>query len=178
VTLRPLRSCGTRGRCWRRSTRLWPITALHVVRGGPPYDLAFNRVMRDHLFALRVFVRVARKGSFSAAGRDLNVPQSSVSRTIADLEREIGARLLVRTTRALTLTQAGADFLERIERILEELDEAEHVARGTGELKGLVRVGLGTSLGVREVIPGLPDFMARHPALKVDLVMQDHRQTW
>jgi DNA-binding transcriptional LysR family regulator len=132
--------------------------------------------MSDHLFSLRVFVRVARKGSFSAAGRDLSIPQSTVSRAIADLEREIGAALLVRTTRALTLTEAGADFLVRVEGILGELDEAEHAARGTGELRGVVRVGLGTSLGVREVVPRLAGFMDRYPELRVDLVMQDHRQ--
>jgi DNA-binding transcriptional LysR family regulator len=132
--------------------------------------------MSDHLFALRVFVRVARKGSFSAAGRDLKIPQSTVSRAIADLEREIGAALLVRTTRALTLTEAGAGFLVRVEAILAELDEAEHLARGTGELRGVVRVGLGSSLGVRQVIPRLSTFMDRHPNLHIDLVIQDHRQ--
>ena len=71
--------------------------------------------MSDRLFALRLFARVARKGSFSAAGRELNIPQSTASRTIATLEREIGVALFVRTTRAVTLTDAGLDFLARIE---------------------------------------------------------------
>src|SRR5216683_1183227 len=69
--------------------------------------------MSDRLFALRLFARVARKGSFSAAGRELNIPQSTASRTIATLEREIGVALFVRTTRAVTLTDAGLDFLSR-----------------------------------------------------------------
>jgi DNA-binding transcriptional LysR family regulator len=132
--------------------------------------------MTDRLFALRLFTRVARKGSFSAAGREMNIPQSTASRTIALLEREIGAALLVRTTRAVTLTEAGTNFLTRIEPLLAELDEAEHAARGTGELRGMLRIGLPTSLAVREVIPRLSVFMSRHPALSIDLITADQRQ--
>src|SRR6266849_6829572 len=100
--------------------------------------------MSDRLSALRLFARVAHKGSFSAAGRELNIPQSTASRTIAMLEREIGVVLFIRTTRAVTLTDAGLDFLARIESVLAELDEAEHAARGTGELRGTLRIGLAT----------------------------------
>src|SRR5262249_42097960 len=101
--------------------------------------------MSDRLSALRLFARVARKGSFSAAGRELNIPQSTASRTIATLEREIGVALFVRTTRAVTPTDAGLDFLARIESVLAELDEAEYAARGTGELRGVLRIGLPTN---------------------------------
>ena len=132
--------------------------------------------MSDRLFALRLFARVARKGSFSAAGRELNIPQSTASRTIATLEREIGVALFVRTTRAVALTDAGLDFLARIESVLAELDEAEHAARGTGELRGILRIGLGTNFAVREVIPRLSDFMSRHPALRIDLMIGDERE--
>lgn len=132
--------------------------------------------MSDRLFALRLFVRVARKGSFSAAGRDLNIPQSTASRTIANLEGEIGATLFVRTTRAVTLTDTGLDFLARIEPLIAGLDEAEHAARGTGELRGSLRVSLGTSFAEREVIPRLPAFMDQHPALHIDLIIDDQRQ--
>ena len=132
--------------------------------------------MSDRLFALRLFARVARKGSFSAAGRELNIPQSTASRTIATLEREIGVALFVRTTRAVTLTDAGLDFLARIDSVLAELDEAEHAARGTGELRGILRIGLATNFAVREVIPRLSDFMSRHPALRIDLMMGDQRE--
>src|SRR5205807_6195455 len=117
-----------------------------------------------------------RKGSFSAAGRELNVPQSTASRMIATLEREIGVALLVRTTRAVTLTDAGLDFLARIESVLVELDEAEHAARGTGELRGILRIGLATTFAVREVIARLSNFTSRHPALRIDLMMGDQRQ--
>jgi DNA-binding transcriptional LysR family regulator len=132
--------------------------------------------MSDRLFALRLFARVARKGSFSAAGRELNIPQSTASRVIATLEREIGAALFVRTTRAVTLTDAGSDFLTRIEAVLAELDEAEHEVRGALELRGILRIGLGTNFAVREVIPRLSVFMKRHPALRIDLMMGDQRQ--
>jgi DNA-binding transcriptional LysR family regulator len=132
--------------------------------------------MSDRLFALRLFARVARKGSFSAAARELKIPQSTASRTIAALEREIGIALFVRTTRAVMLTDAGLDFLARIESVLAELDDAEHAARGTGELRGTLRIGLGTTFAVREVIPRLSDFMSRHPALRIDLMMEDERK--
>jgi DNA-binding transcriptional LysR family regulator len=132
--------------------------------------------MSDRLFALRLFVRVARSGSFSAAGRELSIPQSSASRTIATLEREIGVSLFVRTTRAVVLTDAGAEFLARIESVLADLDEAEYAARGTGELHGVLRIGLGTTFAVREVIPRLEVFMNQHPALRIDLMIGDQRQ--
>src|SRR2546430_16581417 len=132
--------------------------------------------MSDRLFALRLFARVARKGSFSAAGRELNIPQSTASRTIATLERQIGVVLFVRTTRAVTLTDAGSDFLARIEPVLTELDEAEHAARGTGELRGILRIGLGTNFAVRELIPPLAVFMSRHPALQIGLMLTYQRQ--
>lgn len=132
--------------------------------------------MNDHLSALRLFVRVARKGSFSAGGRELNTPQPTVSRVISALEREVGAALFTRTTRAVTLTDAGADFLVRLEPILAALEEAEHAVRGTGELRGVLRLGLGSTLAIREVVPRLPVFLERHPALRVDLLLDDARQ--
>jgi DNA-binding transcriptional LysR family regulator len=132
--------------------------------------------MSDHLEALRLFIRVARCGSLSVAGRDLGVPQSTVSRTIATLERDIGVSLLVRTTRAVTLTDTGADFLARIELILADLDEAEQAARHSDELRGTLRIGIGTSLAGRIVIPHLKPFLDRHPALRVDLLLDDQRQ--
>ncbi len=132
--------------------------------------------MTDRLSALKLFARVARTGSFSRAGRELSLSQPSVSRIIASLELEIGVSLLTRTTRALTLTEAGADYLERIEPILLELEEADYAARGTGELRGVLRIGLSPSFAIRELIPRLPPFMERHPALKVDLLMDDQRQ--
>jgi molybdenum-dependent DNA-binding transcriptional regulator ModE len=129
--------------------------------------------MSDHLFALRLFARVARKASLSAAGRELGIPQSTGSRTIAELERRMGAALLIRNTRAVTLTDAGADFLSRVEPVLAELEDAEQAVRGTGELRGALRVSLGSSLAVREVMPRLPGFLQRHPALQICAAVGD-----
>ncbi len=132
--------------------------------------------MSDRLSALRLFVRVARSGSFSRAARNLDIAQPTASRTIAGLEQEIGAALFTRTTRALTLTEAGARYLERVEPLLDALDEADQELRGTGELRGVLRVGLSSSLSVRAVIPALPRFAARHPALRIELLIDDRRQ--
>jgi DNA-binding transcriptional LysR family regulator len=132
--------------------------------------------MSDRLFALRLFARVARTGSFSRAGREFGLSQPSASRIVAELEHEIGATLFTRTTRAVMLTEAGTDYLLRIEPMLVSLEEADHAARGTGELRGVLRVALSSSFGVREIIPRLPEFMKRHPNLKIDLLVDDRYQ--
>ncbi len=132
--------------------------------------------MNDKLQALRLFVRVAHTGSFSAAARELNLSQPSVSRIIAALEKDIGGALVTRTTRAVTLTDVGTDYLTRVEAILASLEEADHAARGSRELRGALRVAMPASFGVREIIPVMPGFLARHPSLNVSLLMSDQRQ--
>ena len=132
--------------------------------------------MTDRLLALRIFVRTARSGSLSAAGRELGLSQPSVSRILSQLEEEVGATLLTRTTRAVVLTEAGQDYLLRIEPLLAALAEADHAARGTGELRGVLRVALSVSFGAREVVPRLPSFLERHPDLRIELGMSDARQ--
>lgn len=132
--------------------------------------------MSDRLLALKTFVRVARLGSFSRAARELGLSQPSASRIVSTLERDVGAALMLRTTRAVTLTEAGTDYLARIEPLLAALEDADHAARGTDELRGTLRIGLSSSFAVREVIPRLPPFMARHPALRVDLTVDDQHQ--
>ena len=132
--------------------------------------------MSDRVLFRRLFTRVARTGSFSRAARELDLTQSSASRIVSNLERELGVSLLTRTTRAVTLTEAGADYLARIEPILAALEEADQAARGTGELRGILRVGVSSSFAVRELIPRLPAFIDAHPALRVELLMNDQRQ--
>ena len=132
--------------------------------------------MNDRLVALRVFVRIAHLGNLSRAARELGLSQPSTSRILANLEHDIGAVLLQRTTRAITLTEAGADYLARVEPILAALEQADHAARGTGELRGVLRIALSSSFGVREVIPRLPAFLDRHPALRIDLGVNDRYQ--
>ena len=132
--------------------------------------------MSDRLSALRLFVRVARAGTFSRAGREFGLSQPSASRIVATLEGEIGASLFTRSTRALALTEAGAEYLARVEPVLAALDEADHAARGTGELRGVIRVAAASSFTVHAVIPRLPDFLKDHPRLRVELLMNDLRQ--
>lgn len=132
--------------------------------------------MTDRLQALRTFVRVARRGSLSRAGRELGLSQPSVSRILATLEREVGASLLSRTTRAVVLTEAGEDYLARVEPVLAALEEADFAARGAGELRGVLRLAMSSSFGVREVIPRLPKFLDRHGALRIELGISDARQ--
>ncbi len=126
--------------------------------------------------SLQLFTRVARTGSFTTAGKEIGLSQPSVSRIISNLEKELQVALFVRSTHAVKLTEAGEDYLVRIEPILGALEEAEHIARGTGELTGRLRVGVATSFATREIIPRLPEFTAQHPNLRVDLVLSDSRQ--
>jgi DNA-binding transcriptional LysR family regulator len=132
--------------------------------------------MSDRLSALRLFVRVARAGNFSRAARELGLAQPSASRIIAGLEKAVGASLFTRSTRALALTEAGTEYLARVEPALAALEEADHAARGTGELRGLLRVAASSSFTLHAVIPRLDDFLANHPKLRVVLLINDQRQ--
>lgn len=125
--------------------------------------------------ALRLYTRVARLGSFSAAARECGLSQSQASRIVAELEAELGVRLLSRTTRAVAPTEAGGEFLARIEPILAALDEAEHSVREGGELRGLLRMSMPTSFGIRDVIPRLAVFAERHPNLHLQIQLGDRR---
>jgi DNA-binding transcriptional LysR family regulator len=131
--------------------------------------------MKD-IFALKLFTRVARLGSFSAAARENGLSQSQASRIVADLETDLGAQLLSRTTRAVVLTEAGGEFLARIEPILAALDEAEASVREGDEFRGVLRMSTPTSFGIRSIIPRLSAFVARHPALRIELQLEDRRQ--
>src|SRR5258708_33660454 len=105
--------------------------------------------MNDRFFSLQLFARVARLNSFSIAGREMGLSQPTASRSVAALEKKVGVALFTRTTRAVTLTEAGADYLGRVEAILAALEEADHAARGTGELRGLLRIAISMSFAVR-----------------------------
>ena len=123
-----------------------------------------------------MFVRVGESGSFTRAAHDMNLSQPSVSRIIGELEARLGVKLLLRTTRRLTLTAAGEKFLARARDVLADLDEAEDAARGVDSLRGTLRVALPVVFGMREVIPRLPEFLARHPLLRVELRVSDAYQ--
>jgi len=128
------------------------------------------------ILALRLYTRVARLGSFSAAARESGLAQSQVSRMIAELEASLGARLLSRTTRAVVPTEAGMEFLARMEPILAAVDDAENSVRENGELRGLLRIGMPSTMGIRVVIPRLSAFTERHPMLHLELMLEDQWQ--
>jgi DNA-binding transcriptional LysR family regulator len=132
--------------------------------------------MNDRFFSLLLFVRVGRTGSFSMAGRELGVSQPTASRIVAALEKKVGAALLTRTTRAVTLTEAGVDYLARAEAILAALDEADHAARGTGELRGILRIATSSAFAVRGIFPRLSSFSDQHPNLRIEFTLTDQRQ--
>src|ERR1700761_4622710 len=132
--------------------------------------------MSDRWQELSVFVRAAESGSFSQAARELRLSQPSVSRIIGELEARLGVKLLLRTTRKITVTDAGALFLDRAREILAEMEDAEDAARGLDSLRGIIRLALPVVYGTREIIPRLPKFLALHPELKVEMAVSDARQ--
>ena len=128
----------------------------------------------DRLAAMEVFVHVVDAGSFSGAAKQLRMGQSAVSKAIAQLEERLRVRLLLRTTRRLTPTEAGRNFYERAKRSIEEVNEAELVARGaSATLSGRLRIQATVAFALLHVIPSLPAFLAQHPELDVDLVIDD-----
>src|SRR3984957_11866358 len=132
--------------------------------------------MSDRLQELAVFVRAAESGSFSRAARELGLSQPSVSRIIGELEARLGVKLLLRTTRQITVTDAGALFLDRAREILTEVEDAEDAARGLDSLRGIIRLALPVLYGTREIIPRLPKFLAANPMLQVEMAVVDARQ--
>lgn len=122
---------------------------------------------------MEVFVRAADLGSFSAAARALRMTPSAVSKLIARLEGRLGARLVNRSTRKLQLTPEGAAFYDRSLRILADLDEAERGAAAGAAPRGRLRVNTNVPFGTHYLIPLLPDFLARHPEVTVDVTLTD-----
>jgi DNA-binding transcriptional LysR family regulator len=129
--------------------------------------------MNDRFTSMQLFVRVARGGSFSAAARESGMTQPTVSRIVAALEKQIGIALLTRSTRAVALTEAGADYLVRCEAILAAIDEADHAARGTGELRGTLRIAASPSFASKVMMPRLAHFTDRHPKLRIEFALND-----
>jgi LysR family transcriptional regulator for bpeEF and oprC len=128
----------------------------------------------DQLLAMRVFVRVADRASFARAADELDISRAAASGHVAALERHLGARLLHRTTRRVSLTAEGADFLRRSRRILDELRDAEeclHEARTKPQ--GELRVDVPVAFGRHLLLPALPQFTSRYPAIELDIRLND-----
>jgi DNA-binding transcriptional LysR family regulator len=128
----------------------------------------------DRLTAMEAFVRVVDAGSFSGAAKQLRLGQPAVSKAIAQLEERLGVRLLLRSTHGLTPTEAGWNFYERATRAIEEADEAELAARGSaGTLSGRLRICGPLTFTRLHVMPSLSTFLAEHPSLDIDVVLDD-----
>jgi DNA-binding transcriptional LysR family regulator len=130
----------------------------------------------DRLASMETFIRVVETGSFSGAARQLRVGQPAVSKTIAQLENYLGVKLLTRSTRGLTPTEAGLGYFERARRAIEEADEAELAARGAGKgLKGRLRICGAVTFARIHLIPLLPQFLAQHPELDLEVILDDRQ---
>jgi LysR family transcriptional regulator for bpeEF and oprC len=128
----------------------------------------------DQLLAMRVFARVAERGSFGRAADELEISRPAASAHVAALEKHLGARLLNRTTRRVGLTAEGTEFLRRTRRILEELRDAEETLRDTrSKPQGKLRVDVPVAFGRYLLLPALPEFTRRYPLIELDLRLND-----
>lgn len=130
----------------------------------------------DRLLAMEVFERVATEGGFAAAARALDISPPVVTRLVAELEAHLGARLFHRTTRRVSLTEAGDAYLSRVRQILQDVDEADAIASAhTHELSGRLRVHTLPVLATYVIAPFLSAFRQRHPGIVVDVDIDTYR---
>lgn len=130
----------------------------------------------DRLSPIVAFVRVVETGSFTAAASALGLSKSQISRSVKGLEDRLGVRLLHRTTRAVTATEAGMDYFARCSRILAELEEAEQaVLHLQAAPRGTLRVSLPHSFGVRYLSPLLSEFLTRYPEMRIEASFSERR---
>jgi len=138
------------------------------------------RAMRDStpdLNDMRIFAAVGTRKSFTGGGKDLGLPKATVSRKIRDLERRLGVRLLQRSTRQVSLTDAGRAFLERCLRIEEEISDAEAAVRRLGSgPRGTLRVSAPFTLARTLLLPLLPDFLRQYPEVRVVLTLKNEQE--
>lgn len=128
----------------------------------------------DRVLAMHTFVRVVEAGSFSAVAREQSKPQSAVSKLVAGLERHLGVKLLIRTTRVISLTDDGERFFESARRLVAEVAEAENeLRRGEQQLSGWLRVASSVGFGARVLRPHVHSFLAAHPGVRIDFRLND-----
>ncbi|MEY2683848.1 MAG: HTH-type transcriptional regulator DmlR [Pseudomonadota bacterium] len=129
----------------------------------------------DRLASMRVFQRVVDEGGFAAAARELDLSPAVVTRLVADLEEHLGTRLLQRTTRRMSLTEAGEAYLARVRQILQDLDEADDlVSARTRELAGVLRVLAPPALATHVLAPMVAGFHQAYPRIVLDIDVATH----
>lgn len=130
----------------------------------------------DRLTLMEIFVCTVETGSFSAAARRLDVGQPAVSKAVAQLEERLQTRLLLRSTRGLTTTEAGLAYYEAAKRAIAMVDEADVMARGvSADLVGKLRVCAAVTFARLHVIPHIKRFLDRHPGLEVEVMLDDRQ---
>src|SRR5688572_3729125 len=128
----------------------------------------------EDLQRMAIFAAVVEGKSFSEAARRLGLSKSVVSKAVTQLERSLGARLLNRTTRAMSLTEAGSVFYAHCARIVEELEQARlAVGQFQSRPHGLLRISASVAFGTLHIAPALPQFLARYPEVRIDMVIGD-----
>jgi DNA-binding transcriptional LysR family regulator len=128
----------------------------------------------DTLHAMRVFIRTVELGSLSAAARELNTTQPTVSKLLAQLERQLAVRLLERSTRGLAATEQGQRFYRDARSVLEQFDAAVSGVQGmTGEASGFLRINAPVGLGQYRINAMVQRFLAAHPAIEIELILSD-----
>jgi DNA-binding transcriptional LysR family regulator len=129
----------------------------------------------ETLTGMRLFTKVVEAGSFSAAGRQLGLAVSTISRQVGALETELGTRLLNRSTRSLGLTEAGNLYYERARRIIAEVDDANAaISELTETPRGTLRLNVPVVFGRRYIAPYMREFLELHPAVRVELNVTDN----
>jgi len=128
----------------------------------------------DLLSSIKLFVKTVDEGSFSEVGRQLHLAPSSISRKINALEEELGVRLLQRTTRNISLTEAGDTYYTLVSKILNDLTDAQlAITQLQANPQGILRVSVAAPFGERKIIPLLPELLTRYPKLAVDITLED-----
>lgn len=128
----------------------------------------------DRIECMRAFVEAVRAESFAAAARALDVPRSKISKQVQALEEALGVQLLLRTTRSLHLTEAGATYYEDAQNVLAAIDEAEERARGSSGIRGIIRCNVPVSFGTRVLAGLVPKFLDIYPDIELQVSLTDH----
>jgi DNA-binding transcriptional LysR family regulator len=128
----------------------------------------------DTLHAMRIFIRTVELGSLSSAARELNTTQPTVSKLLAQLERQLAVRLLERSTRGLSATEQGQRFYRDAKSVLEQFDAAVSGVQGmTGQASGFLRINAPVALGQYRINAMVQRFLAAHPAIEIELILSD-----